>query len=110
MQADVLLQGEAMQSATTPRKIVLHSIHGYRPELEVLVAGWMREGVKYVGVVGLDASRIEDAIDDICTGDGADPYFMVTAWHDGDETLADAVFLAEQLSDEFEGPATVVEF
>ena len=86
-------------------------MHGFRlPALEVLVEGWMREGVKYVGVVGLDASRIEDAIDEICIGDGSGPYFMLTASHDGDETLADAVLLAEQLSDEFAGPVIVIEF
>jgi hypothetical protein len=95
---------------TAARKIVLHSLHGYRPELESLVANWIREGVKYVGVVGVDAARIEDAIDDLCVGDGSTPYFMLTASHSVDETLDDAVLLAEQLSDEFAGPATVVEF
>jgi hypothetical protein len=95
---------------TAPRKIVLHSLQGYRPELEPLVADWIREGVKYVGVVGVDAARIEDAIDDLCVGDGSTPYFMLTASHGPDETLRDAVFLAEQLSDGFAGPATVVEF
>jgi len=92
------------------RKIVLHSLHGYRPELEGLVADWVREGVKYVGVVGVDAARIEDAIDDLCVGDGSSPYFMLTASHGEGESLDDAVFLAEQLSGEFAGAATVVEF
>ena len=82
-----------------PRKIVLHSIKGYRPELDALVAGWIQEGVKYVGVVGVHASYVEDMIDELCVGDGTDPYFMLTASHGLDETLADAIFLAEQLSD-----------
>ncbi|MBD7923742.1 hypothetical protein [Xanthomonas bonasiae] len=93
-----------------PRKIVLHSLHGYRTGLEPLVADWIREGVKYVGVIGVDATRIEEAIDDLCTGDGSNPYFMLTASHGQGETLADAVLLAEQLSDGFDGPSTVVEF
>lgn len=95
---------------TVPRKIVLHSLRGYGPELEPLVAQWIQEGVKYVGVVGVDAARIEHQIDDQCVGDGSDSYFMLTASHDSDETLEDAVFLAEQLSDEFAGPVRVVEF
>ncbi|MCW4456373.1 hypothetical protein OK348_16455 [Flavobacterium sp. MXW15] len=95
---------------TAPRKIVLHSLHGYRPELDSLVAGWIEEGVKYVGVVGVDAAWIEDAIDSMCVGDGSAPYFMLTASHGPDETLADAVFLAEQLSGDLSGTATVIEF
>ena len=95
---------------TASRKIVLHSLQGYRPELEALVGGWIREGVKYVGVVGVDAARIEDAIDDLCVGDGSTPYFMLTASHGPDETLDDAVFLADLLSDDFAGPTAVVEF
>jgi hypothetical protein len=66
--------------------------------------------VKYVGVVGIEAARIEDAIDDLCVGDGSTPYFMLTASHGADESVDDAVFLAEQLSGEFAGPATVVRF
>ena len=95
---------------TVPRKIVLHSLHGYRPALDGLVHEWIQEGVKYVGVVGLDASKIEDIIDDLCVGDGSAPYFMLTASHGPDEQLEEAVFLAEQLTDEFAGKAVVVEF
>jgi len=93
-----------------PRKIVLHSLQGYRPELDAIVAQWMQEQIKYVGVVGVDASRIENIIDDLCVGDGSSPYFMLTAFHGPDETLQDAVFLAEQLSDEFGGDVQVVDF
>ena len=94
---------------SAPRKIVLHSLRGYQADLESLVASWIDDGVKYVGVVGVDAVRIEDAIDELCVGDGSAPYFMLTASHGPEETLEDAVLLAEQLSDEFAGPATVVE-
>jgi len=95
---------------TAPRKIVLHSLGGYRPELESLVAQWIQEGVKYVGVVGVDAAKIEDAIDDLCVGNGSAPYFMLTVSHGQDETLGDAVFLAEQISEGFSGPISVVVF
>lgn len=94
----------------TPRKIVLHSLHGYRPELDGIVSQWIHEKVKYVGVVGVDASRIEDIIDELCVGDGSNPYFMVTAFHGPSESLQDAIFLAEQLSDELAGDVHVVEF
>jgi hypothetical protein len=92
------------------RKIVLHSLHGYRPELDAIVAQWIKEQISYVGVVGVDASRVEDAIDDLCVGDGSNPYFMLTASHGPDETLQDAIFLAEQLTGEFSGDVRVVEF
>lgn len=75
-----------------------------------MVQEWIQGGVKYVGVVGVDAARIEDAIDDVCIGDGSDSYFMLTAAHGPDETLEDAILMAELLSDELAGRATVVEF
>ena len=96
---------------TAPRKIVLHSKRGYHPDLDALVADWMSEGVKYVGVIGVNASYVEDMIDELCVGDGSDPYFMLTASHGPDETLDDAVFLAERLSGQVgSGPVVVVEF
>jgi hypothetical protein len=79
---------------TASRKIVLHSLHGYRPELDAVVAQWIQERVGYVGVVGVDASKIEGIIDDLCVGDGSNSYFMLTASHGSDETLQDAIFLA----------------
>lgn len=92
------------------RKIVLQSLHGYRPELDAIVAQWIQERISYVGVVGIDASRIEDVIDELCVGDGSNSYFMLTASHGPNETLQDAIFLAEQLSGELAGDVRVVEF
>lgn len=57
-----------------PKKIVLHSLGGYRPELDALIADWMQRGVTYVGVVGVDASHIEDMIDEMAVGDGSSVY------------------------------------
>ena len=91
-----------------PPKIVIHSLSGLRPELTGMVRDWIRDGVQYVGVVGREAARIEDAVDDLCIGDGTEPYFMLTAAHDDTETLEDAVFLAEHIST-IPGPVTVVE-
>jgi hypothetical protein len=92
------------------RKIVLHSLHGYRPELDAVVTQWIQERVGYIGVVGVDASRIEDVIDDLCVGDGSNSYFMLTASHGPDETLQNAILLAEQISGELAGDVHVVEF
>lgn len=91
-------------------KIVLHSLNGYRSELNAIVAQWIQEQVSYVGVVGIDTSRIEDIIDELCIGDGSEPYFMLTACHGPHETLQDAILLAEQLSGELIGDVRVVEF
>jgi hypothetical protein len=89
-------------------RVVLHSRAGYRMELDAMVAQWILDGVKYVGVVGADASTVEDIIDQLCVGDGSKPYDMLTASHTPDETLQDAVLLASQLSG-FQGAVTVVE-
>jgi hypothetical protein len=94
----------------TPKKIVLHSLRGYHPELDLLIQQWIRDGVKYVGVVGVDASRIEDRIDALCVGVGSEPYFMLTASHGLDEGLEDAIELSDSLSEEFAGAATIIEF
>jgi hypothetical protein len=91
-----------------PRKIVLHSVGGSRSELTALVGGWIADGVGYVGVVGKDAAAIEDEIDSLCIGNGSDPYFILTAAHGSDETLKDAIFLAEKIST-VTGPVSVVE-
>lgn len=92
-------------------KIVLHSLTGYRSELDHLVEEWIKAGVKYVGVVGMDAVEIEDNIDWVCIGDGSNPYFMLTASHQSDETLHDAISFAESMTlPEFVGEIQVVEF
>ena len=94
-----------MSAAT---KIIVHSLTGYRPEFDALVRSWISHGVKYVGIVGVDASRLEDIVDELCVGDGSNPYFMLTASH-SDESLVDALDLANSLGDEYAGPTQVVE-
>lgn len=81
-------------------KIVLHSTAGYRPELEEFVSCWIRRGVKYVGIYGVDAARVEDIVDELCVGDGSAPYFMLTASHPPSEGREDAVALALLISEE----------
>lgn len=97
-----------MQSITC---IVLHSRRDFdfNCELETLVPSWIRQSVKYVGVVGANAAKIEDAIDDLCLGDGSNSYFMVTVAHDKDETLDDALALAKTFSEQYSGAVQIVE-
>lgn len=90
-------------------KIVVHSLTGYRPEFDALVQSWIDQGVKYVGIVGVDASRLEDIVDELCVGDGSNPRFMLTASH-SDESLAEAFDLANSLGGEYAGPTQIVEF
>ena len=70
----------------------------------------MNSGVNYVGVVGADATKLEDIVDELCLGYGTrEPYFMLTASHPG-ESLSEALALANMLTDEYAGPVEVVEF
>lgn len=89
-------------------RIVLHNKSGRCVLPDGLIASWIQAGVKYVGVVGAHASLLEDQVDDLCIGDGSTSYFMLTAAHGPDETLEDAVSLANVL-DGYRGAVCVVE-
>jgi len=91
------------------KKIVLHCRSGYRPELDVLVRQFIKDGVSFVGVVGSDCSRIEDIIDELCIGDGSQPYTMLTSSHDG-ESVEVALQFARSLSQDYSGEVQLVEF
>ena len=77
--------------------------------MDALVEELKNKGVKFVGVVGKDASKIEDLIDELCVGDGSNPYEMLTSSHP-DETLEEAVKFAENLQLEYSGEVEVIEF
>ena len=88
-------------------KIVLHLLSTQRQGLDELVEEFMRDGVRYVGVVGPECAFVEDVVDWICLGpcDGTrESYDMLSAWHD-DETLEDAIDFADSLSGDYEGHA-----
>lgn len=68
----------------------------------------MRDGVQYVGVVGVDAEDIVEAIDWFCIGDGCNPYDMLTAAHTDPETMDDAIAFARRI--DVPGDVAVVEF
>lgn len=90
-------------------KIVLHSKSGYRPEMDALIEELIREGVKFVGVVGKDCEKIEDVIDEIVVGDGSTDNFVLTSSHPG-ESLEEVVEFARSLSLEYPGNVQIIEF
>ena len=95
-------------SKVAAKKIVLHCPRGYQPELDTLVRQWIRDGVVFVGAVGKDCAHVEDIIDELCVGDGSNPYFMITTSHPN-ESIADVLECADALSGRQPGPVEVVE-
>lgn len=90
-------------------KVVLNCQTGMHDGLETLIQSFIRDGVTFVAVTGKDASLIEDVIDELCVGDGSEPYSMLTSSHP-DDSLATVVAFAESLDLEFSGPVEVIEF
>jgi hypothetical protein len=90
-------------------KVVLHCLSQAPPGLEDLVETFLRDGVKFVGVVGVGASHVEDIIDEIVVGDGSNPdRFILTSSHEH-ESLEEALEFANALTGEFAGDVQVVE-
>ncbi len=92
------------------RKIVVHSTSGLDRDISDLARGWVSEGVKFIVVVGRDASELEEAIDWVCIGDGTDSYEMLTASLGAEEGISDALELAATISDEYGESTSIVEF
>jgi hypothetical protein len=91
------------------RRIVLHCPRGYQPALEALVESFILDGVSFVAVVGEDCGRIEDLIDELVVGDGADASrYILTSSHPK-QTLEQAVAFAQSQTDEYAEDVLVVE-
>lgn len=97
------------ETMTHCRKIVVHSLRGHHPEFAARVAAWLDNGITFIGIVGKDAARLEDVVDDVAIGDGSHARFVLSSSHPG-ETLAEAVAFAEILTGEHAGPVEIVEF
>lgn len=92
------------------KKIILHVRSGTVPSVDDLVEQFIRDGVRFVAVVGQDCARLEDMIDAAVVGDGSDSSrFILTSSHPG-ETLDEAVEFARCLSGEYAGDVEIVEF
>ena len=90
-------------------KVVLHCRSHARPNLDELIEAFLRDGVIFVGVVGVEASFVEDLIDEIVVGDGSDPNrFILTSSHE-DDSLEEALEFARSLSGEYAGEVQLVE-
>jgi hypothetical protein len=90
-------------------KIVLHCLNGEPPGLDALVEAFLSDRVIFVGVVGKDASRIEDIIDEFVVGDGSDDTRTLLTSNHERETLDQAIEFARSLTGEFAGDVQVVE-
>ena len=90
-------------------KVVLHCVAGEPKGLDALIETFLKDGVRFVGVVGKGASRIEDIIDEIVVGDGTDDSrFILTSSHEG-ETVEEALEFARMLTGEYAGEVQLVE-
>jgi hypothetical protein len=90
-------------------KIVLHCPAGVPKGLPGLVETFLADGVRYVGVVGPEASLTEDLIDEYVVGDGTDESrYILTANHQG-KSLEEALEFARSLTGEYAGDVQVVE-
>jgi hypothetical protein len=89
------------------KRIVIHCHQGYDPRLDRLVEDFIRDGVRFVAVVGVDCARVEDIIDELVVGDGTRDYDLLTSSHPG-ETVAEVVAFAKALTLGLEGPEVEV--
>ena len=83
-------------------KIVLHCPTGYKLRLDALVEDFIRDGVRFVGVVGKDCAKVEDIIDELVVGEGDRDYHLLTSSHPG-ESVAEVIEFARSLTLECEG-------
>lgn len=100
------------------KKVVVHSRSGDRVALANWVEQWLRDGVSYVGVVGADASALQQVVDWTCIElslrDGREPggddgYDILTAFHQADERPDDAIELARLIGEHPDAPICIIE-
>jgi hypothetical protein len=92
---------------TYPKKIVLHCSHGYDPRLDALVDAFIRDGVRFIAVVGQDCERVEEIIDELVVGDASQDHDILTSSHPG-EAIEAAVAFARDLTSDLTGSAIQV--
>ena len=90
------------------KKLVLHCTQGIPTNLSQMVSDFARDRVMFVAVCGKDCARIEDIIDELCVGDGSNPYFLLTSSHPN-ESLADVKKFAMSLGLKYTGEIEVIE-
>lgn len=85
----------------TAQKIVIHSKSGYDLKFDELVYKMIQAKVESVAIQGKDSQLMEDIIDELCVGDGSEPYFMMTTSHP-DESLEETIRFAKILANDDE--------
>lgn len=91
------------------KRIVLHCPNGYQFELDGLIEEFIKDGVKYVAVVGKDCSKVEDIIHELLVGDGCEENsFILTSFHE-DESVKEVVKFADSLILDGEGKSQIIQ-
>jgi hypothetical protein len=91
------------------RKVILSLSSDIAERLPALVEQWVRDRIAWVAVVGHDCSAVENRIDALLVGDGADrARFMMTTAHP-DETIEVVTDFMLSLVGEYEGDVAIVE-
>ena len=85
------------------KKVVLHCPFGASLKLDALVEDFIRDGVRFVAVVGSECERIEELIDWSVIGpDGKRDYDLLTSSHP-EESVEEVIEFAKSLTGEFAG-------
>ena len=69
--------------SSSPRKVVLVSTQEYKPSLhDALLKELLARKIELFCAVGVDADKLEDALDWLCVGDdGTGTHFILTSSH-----------------------------
>jgi hypothetical protein len=93
---------------TLGNKVVLVSKTGYSLAKDQILRELISEPIALFCVVGQDCRMWEDAMDDLCVGDGSHPVFIPTTSHPG-ETTEDVVEFARLFSIDDDRGVRIVE-
>ncbi|MBR1222684.1 hypothetical protein JQ557_32115 [Bradyrhizobium sp. U87765 SZCCT0131] len=75
-------------------KIVLQLPLSSLDALDAFVEDCIRDGVSLIAIVGKDASKVDDIIDELVVGDGSDPSRFITTSFHPDETVEEVLEFA----------------
>lgn len=90
-------RGAGEEMNTLGNKVVLVSKSGYSPVKNQILRELISEPIALFCVVGQDCQKWEDAMDELCVGDGSHPVFIPTTSHLGD-TVEEVVEFASVFS------------
>ncbi len=95
-------------TAPEPSKIILVTTPDTERRLDDFVEECLRDGIKWIAVVGDDCSRIESMIDELVVGDGSDlSRFIMTTWHEN-QSLPEVIVFMSSLTGEYVGKTRII--